>query len=158
VHEDFMAHSQFAYAIFIRTTPPKLWQALTDPKLLCLYWCATHQESEWARGADWRLMIPDGRVGDSGKILDIEPEKKLVLSWRNEFRPELREEGYSRMTYQIEPARTSVKLSLLHEMDRSDSKFIDAVSQGRPMILSSLKTLLETGEPLEETRSWPKGM
>lgn len=103
-------------------------------------------------------MIPDGRVGDSGEILEIEPERRLVLSWRNEFRPELRAEGYSRLTYELEKQGESVKLTVIHEIDKPDSKLIQAVSDGWPHLLASLKSLLETGEPLEETRRWPEGM
>ena len=84
-----MAESQFAYVIFIRTTPEKLWQALTDPEFTRKFWCGTSHESEWKKGSAWRIMIPDGRVADSGEILEIEPYRKLVLTWRNEFRPEL---------------------------------------------------------------------
>ena len=103
-------------------------------------------------------MIPDGRVGDSGTVLEIEPERRLVLSWRNEFKPEMHAEGYSRMTYELEPIGSSVKLALTHEMDKPDSILISAVSSGWPHILSSLKSLLETGESLEETRHWPEGV
>ena len=103
-------------------------------------------------------MIPDGRVADSGEVLEIEPNRRLVLKWRNEFRPELREEGYSRMTYELEQKGDSVKLTVIHEMDRPESKFIEAVTGGWPHILASLKSLLETGESLEETRHWPKGL
>jgi uncharacterized protein YndB with AHSA1/START domain len=103
-------------------------------------------------------MIPDGRVGDSGEILVFEPHKKLVLTWRNEFKPELRAEGYSRMTYELEQQGDTVKLTLIHEMDKENSKFIQAVSNGWPAIMASLKSLLETGESLEMTRHWPKGM
>jgi uncharacterized protein YndB with AHSA1/START domain len=103
-------------------------------------------------------MIPDGRVGDAGEVLEIEPPRRLVLSWRNEFKPELREEGFSRLTYELEPLGDSVKLTLIHEMDKPGSKLVDAVSSGWPHLLASLKSLLETGEPLEETRRWPEGM
>ena len=116
------------------------------------------QESQWKPGASWRLMIPDGRVGDSGEIVEIEPERRLVLTWRNEFKPELAAEGYSRLTYELEQQGESVKLTLIHEMDQPDSKLIEAVSGGWPAILASLKSLLETGEPLEQTRRWPKGV
>jgi uncharacterized protein YndB with AHSA1/START domain len=109
-------------------------------------------------GASWRIMIPDGRVGDSGQVLEIEPHRRLVLSWRNEFKPELREEGYSRLTYELEPQDESVKLTVIHEIDKPHSKFIGAVSSGWPHILASLKSLLETGESLKETRRWPAGM
>jgi uncharacterized protein YndB with AHSA1/START domain len=153
-----MANSRFIYVTYIRTTTGRLWQALTDPESTSRYWFGCRQESEWKTGASWRLMIPDGRLGDSGEILEIEPPLRLVLSWRNEFQPEIREEGYSRMTYTLEQRGASVKLTVTHEMERADSKFIEAVSGGWPMILSSLKSSLETGEPLEETRHWPKGM
>ena len=99
------------------------------------------------KGSAWRIMIPDGRVADSGEILEIEPYRKLVLTWRNEFRPELREEGHSRLTYELEQQGDMVKLTLLHEMDKPGSKLIAAVTQGWPAILSSLKSMLETGEP-----------
>jgi uncharacterized protein YndB with AHSA1/START domain len=103
-------------------------------------------------------MIPDGRVGDAGEVLEIEPNKRLVLSWRNEFKPELKKEGVSRLTYELEQQGDMVKLSLIHEIDKPESKLIEAVSTGWPMILASLKSLLETGESLEATRKWPKGM
>jgi len=153
-----MADSRFVYVTYIRTTPEKLWQALIEPEFTRQFWCATWQESEWKPGASWRIMIPDGRVADSGEVLEIEPNKRLVLKWRNEFMPEMRAEGYSQLTYELEHQSTSVKLTVIHEMDKPGSKFIDAVSNGWPHLLASLKSLLETGESLEETRSWPKGM
>jgi uncharacterized protein YndB with AHSA1/START domain len=152
-----MAESRFVYVTYIRTTPEKLWQALIDPEFTRQYWVGTHHESEWKPGSAWRLMIPDGRVADTGEIVEFEPHRRLVLTWRNEFKPELRAEGFSRMTYELEPQEDSVKLTVIHEMDKPQSKFIDAVSNGWPHILSSLKSLLETGESLESTRSWPKG-
>jgi uncharacterized protein YndB with AHSA1/START domain len=151
-----MSDSRFVYAVYIRTTPAKLWQALLDPEFTRKYWCETWQDCDWKPGSSWRLMIPDGRVGDSGEVVEIEPQRRLVLKWRNEFRPQFREEGYSRMTYELEPQGDSVKLTVNHEMERPDTQFIDAVSYGWPAILSSLKSLLETGEPLEQTRRWPK--
>jgi len=153
-----MPNSRFVYVTYIRTTPEKLWRALIDPEFTRQFWVGTWQESEWKPGASWRIMIPDGRVADSGEILEIEPNKRLVLKWRNEFMPEMRAEGYSRLTYELEQQGTSVKLNVIHEMDKPGSKFIDAVSNGWPHLLSSLKSLLETGESIEETRSWPKGM
>ena len=103
-------------------------------------------------------MIPDGRVGDAGEVIEIDRPRKLVLSWRNEFVPALREEGFSRLTYELEPVGDSVKLTIVHEMDKPHSKLIEAVSTGWPQILSSLKSMLETGESLKETREWPEGM
>ena len=103
-------------------------------------------------------MIPDGRVGDSGKIIEIDPPHRLVLTWRNEFIPEFKAEGDSLLTYELEKQGEAVKLTLIHEMEKPGSKMIEGVSNGWPMILSSLKSLLETGESLEASRTWPKGM
>jgi hypothetical protein len=72
--------------------------------------------------------------------------------------PEMTAEGFSRLTYEIEQKDDSVKLTVTHEIDKKDSKLIGAVSNGWPHILSSLKSMLETGESLESTRQWPKGM
>ena len=129
-------------------TPEKLWRALIDPEFTRRYWVETWQECEWKHGSPWRLMIPDGRVGDSGEVLEIEPCRRLVLSWRNEFKPEMRAEGYSRLTYELEKQGESVKLTLIHEINKLDSRLIEAVSGGWPVILASLKSLLETGQPI----------
>jgi uncharacterized protein YndB with AHSA1/START domain len=153
-----MSQSQFVYVIYIRTTPEKLWEALTKPEFTRQFWAGTWQDCEWKQGASWKLMIPDGRLGDSGEVVELEPLKKIALTWRNEFRPEMREEGFSRMTYELEKMEDSVKLTVRHEIDKPDSKLIQAVSNGWPPLLSSLKSLLETGESLEFTRHWPKGM
>src|SRR4051794_14532619 len=152
-----MADSRFVYVTYIRTTPEKLWRALLEPEFTRQFWVGTWQEGEWKVGASWRLMIPDGRVGDSGEVLEIEPGRRLVLSWRNEFKPELREEGYSRLTYEPEPQGEAVKLTVIHESETPGSKLIAGVSNGWPMLLSSLKSLLETGESLEASRTWPEG-
>jgi uncharacterized protein YndB with AHSA1/START domain len=153
-----MAESRFVYVTYIRTTPEKLWQALLEPEFTRQYWVETWQESEWKPGASWKLMTPDGRVADSGQILEVEPHRRLALSWRNHLFPEAEAEGYSRLTYELEKVGESVKLTVIHEMDKPDSKLIGKVSYGWPSILASLKSLLETGESLAETRHWPKGV
>jgi uncharacterized protein YndB with AHSA1/START domain len=153
-----MADARFVYVTYIRTTPERLWQALLDPEFTRRYWVETWQDCEWKPGASWKLMLPDGRVGDSGEVAEIEPGRRLVLTWRNEFKPELREEGPSRLTYELEQQGEAVKLTVIHESDTPGSKLIEAVSSGWPMILASLKSLLETGESLKATRTWPRGM
>jgi uncharacterized protein YndB with AHSA1/START domain len=153
-----MADSRFVYVTYIRTTPERLWRALIDPEFTRQFWSETWQDCEWKPGASWRLMIPDGRVADSGEVLEIEPGKRLVLRWRNQFIPEMHADGDSRLTYELEQLGEAVKLTVIHESDKPDSKLIVAVSQGWPHILASLKSLLETGESLEATRRWPKGM
>ena len=150
-----MPGNKFVYVTYIRTTPEKLWDALTQPEFTRAYWYGAWHECNWEAGSSWRLMIPDGRIGDSGEVLECDRPHRLVLSWRNEFKPELKAEGYSRATFELEPAGDTVKLTVTHEMDRTNSKFIEGVSNGWPSILSSLKSLLETGKALEGTSRWP---
>ncbi|QDT54265.1 hypothetical protein Pan44_22930 [Caulifigura coniformis] len=153
-----MTNSRFVHVTYIRTTPEKLWNALLDPEFTRQYWCQTWMESDWKPGASWRIMIPDGRIADSGQVIEFDPPRKLVLTWRNEFIPELKAEGHSRLTYELEPVGESVKLSIFHEIDRPDSKLIATMSEGWPHVFASLKSLIETGESLAETRHWPEGI
>jgi uncharacterized protein YndB with AHSA1/START domain len=88
----------------------------------------------------------DGRIVDAGEVVEADPPRRLVLSWRNEFKPEMKAEGATRCTMTLEPTDDCVKQTLIHEIRREGSKFIEAVSGGWPLILSNLKSLLETGE------------
>ena len=135
----------------------QLWAALTTPEFMKKYWFGMNIETEWKAGSPWKLIFPDGRVADTGDIVEIEKPKRLVLKWRNEFRSELHEEGYARCVMEIEQAGEVVKLTITHEIDRPGSKFIGAVSAGWPKILSSLKTLLETGTALPPIGELPRG-
>ena len=83
---------------------------------------------------------------DSGQILESVPPKRLVMSWLCEWKPQFKAEGYSRCVYELEPIGASAKLTLTHSIERPDSKFIEAVSEGWPMVTSNLKSLLETGD------------
>jgi uncharacterized protein YndB with AHSA1/START domain len=148
-----MEKSTFIYVTYIRTSPEKLWQALTEPEFTRQFYFGMTIETDWKEGSAWKTVGTDGEPKDSGKIVEIDPPRRLVLTWRNEFRPEMKEEGDSRMSYEIEAEGEMVKLTVRHEMDKPGSKLIGAVSNGWPMILSSLKSLLETGESLEETRT-----
>ena len=155
-----MAESRFVYVTYIRATPEKLWQALIDPEYTRRYWVETWQDCEWREGASWQLMIPDGRVGDSGEVLEIDRPRRLVLSWRNEFKPELKAEGYSRCTMEIEMADyypdfggKAVKLTITHELEGDGTKFIEGVSGGWPKVLSNLKSLLEIGDVAFTTKA-----
>lgn len=140
------AESNFVYVTFIRTSPEKLWSALTDPDQMREYWFGMQFKTEWKTGATWQMVFPDGKVADTGEILELEPPKRIRLKWRNEFRPELKAEGFAYCTIEIEPYGESVRLSITHSMERAESKFIQAVSGGWPKILSNLKSLLETGK------------
>lgn len=142
------AASTFTYVTFIRTTPERLWSALTGPEFTKQYWFGMRSESDWKAGSPWRLVFPEGRVADTGEVVEAVPSKRLVLRWRNELRPELKAEGHSRCTIDLEPAGDTVKLTITHVMERAASKLIEAVSGGWPKVLSSLKSLLETGTGL----------
>jgi uncharacterized protein YndB with AHSA1/START domain len=148
--------SSFVYVTYIRATPEELWAALTAPEFMKKYWFGMNFETDWQAGSPWKLVFPDGRVADTGEIVEIEKPRRLVLRWRNQFRPELHEEGYTRCVMEIEPAGAVVKLTVSHEIDKPGSRLIDAVSIGWPKILSSLKTLLETGAALPPIGELPR--
>jgi uncharacterized protein YndB with AHSA1/START domain len=151
-----VAETRFVYVTYIRTTPERLWSALISPDFARQYWMGARPEAEWKAGGSWKLVFPDGRIADSGEIVAFEPEKRVAIKWRNEFDPELKAEGWSLCTMEIEPKGEAVKLTVTHAMEREDSKFIGAVSGGWPQILSNLKSLLETGSvvlPPKESRA-----
>jgi uncharacterized protein YndB with AHSA1/START domain len=150
------AESRFVYVTYIRATPERLWSALTTPEFAQQYWRGVRPDAEWKKGgvrpeADWKvggawkLILPDGRVADTGEIVEFEPAKRLVIRWRNEFRPELKAEGWSLCVMEIESMGDAVKLTVTHSMEREGAKLIDAVSEGWPQVLANLKSLLETG-------------
>ncbi|HVY12019.1 MAG TPA: SRPBCC family protein [Alphaproteobacteria bacterium] len=142
------ASSRFDYVIYIRATPQKVWQALTEKKFTEAYWCGTHHETSWKKGAAWKLVFEGGQVADKGTVVEAKKAKRLVLKWQHQLMPALRKEGYSRCTIALSSDKDVVKLSVAHEMARANSKFIAAVATGWPAILSSLKSLLETGKVL----------
>ena len=146
-----MSKPKFVYVTFIRTTAERLWSALTSPEFTKQYWFGMHHETDWKAGSPWKLVFPDGRTADVGEIVEVNPPRRLVLKWRNEFKSELKSEGYSRCTIELEPVGEAVKLTVTHEIDAPGSKFIEAVSSGWPRILSNLKSLLETGEAALKT-------
>jgi len=151
-----MPDNTFVYVTFIRTSADELWTALTSPEFTKKYWFGVHQQTDWKAGSPWKLVFADGRIADTGEILEIDPPRRLVLKWRNEFRPELKAEGYSRCVIEIEPAGEVVKLTIAHDIDKPSSKLIGAVSVGWPKILASLKTLLETGSALPAISELPR--
>ena len=147
-----MTKSEFVYVTYIRTTPERLWEALTTPEFIAQYWFGSRCESEWTAGAPWKLLFADGQLADSGEIVEAVPQRRLVIKWRNEWKPEFTAEGHALCTMEIEPvadvATPAVKLSVTHSIARADSPFIATVSGGWPRILSNLKSLLETGAVL----------
>jgi uncharacterized protein YndB with AHSA1/START domain len=138
--------SSFVYVTYIRTTPEELWAALTTTEFMRKYWFGMSFESDWKAGSPWRLIFPDGRIADTGDIVELDRPRRIVLSWRNEFRPELRAEGHARCDIELEPQGAAVKLTISHTVERADSKLVAAVTGGWPLILSNLNSRLETGQ------------
>ena len=140
-----MAKSTFVYVTYIRTTPEKLWSALTDAEFMKQYWFGTSCLSDWTPGSSWKMVHPDGKVSDAGEIVESEPPRRLVIRWRHQDKPELKAEGDSLCTMELETSGSAVKLSITHTVEREQSKLITAVSGGWPKVLSNLKSVLETG-------------
>ena len=139
-----MARSTFVYVTYIRTTTEKLWSALTDGEFMKQYWFGMRGESQWTPGSPWKLVSGDGEIFDAGEIVEAVPPRRLVIRWQNQ-KPELKAEGDSLCTIELEPSGTAIKLSITHTIEREASKFIVAVSGGWPKVISNLKSLLETG-------------
>ena len=141
-----MAKSTFFYVTYIRTTPERLWTALTtDSEFMKQYWFGMHCQSEWTPGSSWQLVSSSGQIYDAGAIVEAEPPRRLVIRWQHQNRPELHAEGPSLCAIDIEPSGTAIKLTITHSIDCEPSKLIEAVSGGWPKVLSNLKSLLETG-------------
>jgi uncharacterized protein YndB with AHSA1/START domain len=107
-----------------------------------------HGESKWTAGSPWKSVSPHGQVLDAGEIVEAEPPRRLVIRWQHQDRPELKAEGESLCTIELEQSGTAVKLSITHTIEREPSKLIEAVSGGWPKVISNLKSLLETGSPV----------
>src|ERR1051325_10645219 len=140
-----MAKSTFVYVTYIRTTPEKLWSALTDAEFMKQYWFGMHCESDFTTGSPWKLVSSEGVVFDAGEIVEAERPRRLVIRWQHQHKPELKAEGESLCTMELERSGAAVKLSITHTIEREPSKLIHAVSGGWPKVISNLKSLLETG-------------
>lgn len=147
--------AQFIYVSYIETTPEKLWQALTEGEFTRRYWYDRRIQSDWRVGSPVRFF--DGgsdTLTDSGEVLESEPFKRLVYTFRTEFDPEAKKLGYSRVSFTLEPTPEGlVKLTLLHD-ELPSQEMADGFREGWAPILSSLKTFLETGKPLPQLRQF----
>ena len=139
--------SAFVYVSYIKTTREQLWHALTDQAMINQWWGGgLNIQCDWVAGSTWAMGYDDGRPAGSGEILEILPPERMVIKWRNESKAELKAEGYTRCEIELEQMNEAVKLKITHSIDLADSRFIEAVSGGWPLIISNLKSLLETGE------------
>ena len=142
-----MSKPEFVYVTYIETTPEKLWQALTQSEFSKRYWFGTELRTDWTIGSPFALVM-DGQVTDTGTVLAFDPPKRLSYTFHHEMREAARREKPSRVTLVLEPWGKVVKLTVTHDEFPSDTIVLKDVSKGWPAILASLKSLLETGEPL----------
>jgi uncharacterized protein YndB with AHSA1/START domain len=152
-----MAESKFVYVTFIRSTQKKVWKALQEPEFTRQYWVEVEHVTTWKKGAPWKMVAPGGLLLCSGEVLEYDPFKRYAVSWRHEKDPEIAKEGHSRMECDLEQQGSTVKVTITHTIAKPESQTIASVSKGWPFVLASLKSFLETGQPIEEARKWPRG-
>jgi uncharacterized protein YndB with AHSA1/START domain len=139
------------FEIYIKTTPERLWRAITDPAMRRKYTFGVEVQSSWKPGSTYKAIAGDETVGpgraiSEGENLEVDPPRRLVQSFRALWSDEVKEEGTSRVTWEIEPVGDSCRLTVTHAQLRAGAN--DELYGGWPMVLSGLKTLLETGETL----------
>ena len=136
------------YEVYIRTTPEKLWEAITRGEQTQQYFYGTRVESDWKMGSAVRHMGANGEVNLDGKVLEIEPRKRLVTTFRSVHDAEAAKDRPSRVTWEIQALGDVCKLTLTHDDFDGETKTYRMVGSGWNPVLSGLKTLLETGKPL----------
>jgi len=137
----------FVYVTYIRTTPDKLWEALTSSEFSRRYWFGTELRSNFKIGSPFALVM-GGKVTDTGEILEADRPRRLSYTFKHELDDDMRKEGATKVVFTLEPHGELVKLTLTHENFAPGSKLLDGISKGWPAILSSLKSLLESGDAL----------
>jgi uncharacterized protein YndB with AHSA1/START domain/DNA-binding transcriptional ArsR family regulator len=133
------------FEIYIRTTPERLWEAITDPAIRSKYNFGAGVESDWTPGSRYKMAAGDFALGE-GENLEVDPPRRLVQTMTALWSDDVKAEGTSRVTWQIEPIEDSCRLTVTHDQLREGAN--DELYGGWPMILSGLKTWLETGELL----------
>jgi uncharacterized protein YndB with AHSA1/START domain/DNA-binding transcriptional ArsR family regulator len=139
------------FEIYIKTTPERLWQAITDPKMRAKYSFGVEVHSEWTPGSRYLASVPGGIDYPKlditeGENLEVDPPRRLVQSFRALWSDEVKAAGFSRVTWEIIPVGDSCRLTVIHDRLPEDAE--PELYGGWPMVLSGLKTLLETGELL----------
>jgi uncharacterized protein YndB with AHSA1/START domain len=135
------------FEIYIKTTPERLWQAITDPELRAKYTFGVGIQSDWTNGSQYAAVQEKAGVTISeGENLEVDPPRRLVQSFNALWDDDVKAEGTSRVTWEIEQVQDSCRLVVTHDQLSEDAN--NQIYGGWPMILSGLKTLLETGEEL----------
>lgn len=136
------------FEIEIRTTPEALWQAITDPDYTHRYYHETRVHSDWQNGSPYAYVMDDGRTAIEGSVLESDPPRRLVTTFSMRYRPELAADRPSRITWEIEPLGEVCRLTVTHDDFDGETETYKTVGGGKPAILASLKSLVETGVPL----------
>jgi uncharacterized protein YndB with AHSA1/START domain len=137
------------YNIFIRSTPQKVWDALTQSEFTRQFFFGRTVESDWKQGSPWKLLFPDGRIDVEGEVLESDPPRRLKLTWRVDWLDEPDPPGPAIITYEITAHEDVVQLTMTqHTESAIPRKYIKAGQTGWGAILSSLKSMLETGKAL----------
>jgi uncharacterized protein YndB with AHSA1/START domain len=139
--------SMTVFEIYIKTTPERLWEAITSEEMRARYSFGVGTASEWTPGSEYRAEVPGVIEIASGENLEVDPPRRLVQSFNALWSEDVKGEGTSRVTWEIEPVGTSCRLRVTH--DQLGESANNELYGGWPMILSGLKTLLETGEDLD---------
>jgi uncharacterized protein YndB with AHSA1/START domain len=142
-----MSKPEFVYVTYIETTPEKLWQALTSSEFSRQYWFGTELRTDWKVGSPFALVM-NGTPTDVGEILEFDPPRRLSYTFTHVLNDELRNERPTIVVFVIEQHGRFAKLTLTHEGFAGAARLLDGISNGWPAILSSLKSLLETGTAL----------
>jgi uncharacterized protein YndB with AHSA1/START domain len=135
------------FETYIKTTPERLWEAITDPEMRAMYSFGVRTESEWTPGSNYKGSVPGVVDIVEGENLEVDPPRRLVQSFRALWSDEVKSAGTSRVTWEIEPVGSSCRLRVTHDQLADDASA--ELWGGWPMILSGLKTLLENGELLD---------
>jgi uncharacterized protein YndB with AHSA1/START domain len=143
-----MDKAKFVYVSYIATTPEKLWRALTSGEFTRQYWGGRRIQSDWQIGSAVKHVREDGGIDWDGQVLVAEPPRRLSYTFHMQISEEHRAERPSRVTFELEPLGSVVKLVLTHEELEQAKATSGTTQHGWPAILSSLKSLLETGKPL----------
>jgi uncharacterized protein YndB with AHSA1/START domain len=140
--------TEFLYTTYIRSTPQKVWDAITNPEFARQYW-GHGNVSDWKPGSKWDMVRGDGSnlVQTTGTVLESHPPRRLVLSWVDPGKTADRTE-YSRVTFEIEVVKDAVRLDVFHNELKPGSEMAKGISNGWPRVLSGLKSFLETGTGL----------
>jgi uncharacterized protein YndB with AHSA1/START domain len=138
---------EFVYVTYIETTPEKLWEALTSSEFSRRYWFNTELKTDWKVGSPFALVM-NGTTTDVGEVLAFDRPRRLSYTFHHVLNEAARKEPPTKVVFNLEKHGHFVKLTLTHENFAEGSKLLDGISRGWPAILSSLKSLLESGTAL----------